>query len=52
MQGFKSAPSAQRFLNTHAAIYNTFYTQTHLVSRPTLRRFRAGAHAAWAAATA
>lgn len=52
MQGFKSIPSAQRFLTTHAAIYNTFYTQAHLVSRPTLRRFRAGAHAAWAAATA
>ena len=33
-------------------IYNTFYTQRHLVSRATLRRFRAGAEAAWAAATA
>ena len=52
MQGFKSPASAQRFLATHAAVYNTFNTQRHLVSRPTLRRFRAEAHAAWAAATA
>jgi putative transposase len=52
MQGFKSTTSAQRFLTTHAAVYNTFNTQRHLVSRPTLRRFRAEAHAAWAMATA
>lgn len=52
MQGFKSPTSAQHFLTIHAAVYNTFNTQRHLVSRPTLRRFRAQAHAAWAAATA
>ena len=51
-QPFKSQPSAQRFLATHAAIYNTFNVQRHLISRPTLRRFRAEADAAWAAATA
>lgn len=51
-QLFKSLTSAQRFLTTHAAIYNTFYTQKHLISRPILRRFRAEADAAWAAATA
>jgi putative transposase len=52
MQGFKSPASAQRFLATHAAVYNTFNLQRHLISRPTLRRFRAEAGAAWAAATA
>ena len=52
MQGFKSPASAQRFLTTHAAVYNTFNVQRHLISRPTLRRFRAEADAAWAAATA
>ena len=52
MQLFKSQTSAQRFLATHAAVYNTFYTQRHLISRDTLRRFRAEAHDAWAAAAA
>ncbi len=51
-QRFKSQASAQRFLTTHAAIYNTFNIQRHLISRPTLRRFRADADAAWAAAVA
>ena len=52
MQGFKSQASAQRFLTVQAAVYNAFYTQRHLVSRSTLRRFRADAHAAWNAAVA
>jgi putative transposase len=52
MQGFKSKASAQRFLTTHAAIYNTFYTQPHLISRPTLRRFRGEAMRIWNEATA
>ena len=51
-QRFKSQASAQRFLTTHAAIYNTFNTQRHLISRPTLRRFRAEADAVWATAVA
>jgi transposase-like protein len=51
-QLFKSQASAQRFLTTHAAIYNTFNIQRHLISRPTLRRFRADAPSAWAAAVA
>ena len=49
-QGFKSQASAQKFLTTHAAIYNTFNIQRHLISRPTLRCFRAEAATAWAAA--
>ena len=52
MQRFKSAGSAQRFLSAHAAIQNTFNTQRHLVSRRTLRHFRAEASSAWQAATA
>ena len=51
-QRFKSQASARRFLTTHAAIYNTFNIQRHLISRPTLRRFRAEADAAWAKAVA
>ena len=47
MQRFKSAGSAQRFLSTHAAIYNTFNVQRHLISRRTLRQFRAAAMHTW-----
>ncbi|VTO16896.1 Protein of uncharacterised function (DUF3768) [Brevundimonas vancanneytii] len=50
-QRFKSQASAQRFLTAHAAVYNTFNIQRHLISRSTLRRFRVDADAAWAAAT-
>ena len=32
MQRFKSARSAQRFLSTHATVYNTFNVQRHLIS--------------------
>jgi putative transposase len=51
-QKFKSQGSAQRFLSSHAAIYNTFNTQPHLISRPGLRTLRAQAHPAWAVAAA
>ena len=51
MLRFKSQGQAQRVLAVHAAIYNTFSTQTHLIRRPTLRLFRAAAPEAWAAAT-
>jgi transposase-like protein len=51
MQGFKSQASAQRFLTTHAAVYNTFNTQRHLTSRRALRVFRTEAFKAWSRAT-
>ena len=51
MQRFKSQGSAQRFLSTHAAIYNVFYTQRHLASRRTMRQLRSEAHRVWAMAT-
>ncbi len=46
-QRFKSAGSAQRFLSIHASVYNTFNLQRHLVSRRTLRTFRAEAEQVW-----
>ena len=52
MEGFKSARSAQRFLSMHAAIHNTFNLQPHLVSRSTLRIFRAEAANEWRNAAA
>ena len=52
MLGFKSRESAQRFLTTHAAIYNAFDFQRHMISRPTLRIFRARADSVWARAVA
>jgi transposase-like protein len=52
MQGFKSAKSAQRFVSVHAAVYNIFNVQRHLMSRPTHRRFRTSAQQSWNAATA
>ena len=47
MQRFKSARSAPRFLSMRAAIHNTFNLQRHLVSRSTLRIFRAEAANEW-----
>ena len=52
MQRFKSARSAQRFLSMHAADHNTFNLQRHLVSRSTLRIFRAEAASEWRNAVA
>ena len=46
----KSPRSAQRFLSMHAAVYNTFNLQRHLVSRSTLRKFRTDAAAQWKSA--
>jgi transposase-like protein len=52
MQRFKSAGSSQRFLSTHSAVYNTFNSQRHLISRGTLRQFRGDAMNTWRSATA
>jgi transposase-like protein len=52
MQGFKSPGSAQRFLCIHSSVHNTFNLQRHLISRRTLRRFRAEAAQQWQQATA
>jgi putative transposase len=51
-QKFKSQGSAQRFLAAHAAVYDTFNTQRHLIRRSTLRLFRVEADRVWAASTA
>ena len=47
MQRFKSSASAQRFLAVHAAVYNLFNVQRHLISRRTLRQFRGDAMRQW-----
>jgi transposase-like protein len=52
MQRFKSSASTQRFLSVHAATYNTFYHQRHLLNRPTFKQLRTGSFEAWSAATA
>ena len=52
MQGFKSRGSAQRFLSTHAAVYNTFNVQRHLTSAQTHRAFRRAAMDTWHEVTA
>jgi putative transposase len=51
MQGFKSTKSAQRFVSVHAAVYNTFNVQRHLISRRIQRQFRTAAHNSWSDAT-
>ncbi len=52
LQRFKSPGSAQRFLTLHAAVYNLFNAQRHLISRPTLRQFRNEAFKQWRQVTA
>lgn len=52
MQRFKSPGATQRFLSVHAATYNTFYHQRHLLSRPTFKQLRSQSFNAWSAATA
>ena len=52
LQRFKSPGSAQRFLNIHSSVYNTFYVQRHLLSRFTFKRFRTDAFDVWESASA
>ena len=52
MQRFKSAGSAQKFLSTHAAVYNTFNVQRHLTLAQTHRTLRAAAMDTWRTAVA
>ena len=51
MQRFKSPGSAQRFVSPHAAVYNTLNVERHLISRKTLKVFRAAALEQWRDAT-
>ena len=46
-QRFKSPGAAQKFLLTHAAVYNTFNVQRHLASARTRRTSRAAAMSTW-----
>jgi putative transposase len=52
MQRFKSPGSAQKFLSTHAAVYNTFNVQRHLTSAQMHRMLRAAAMDTWRTAVA
>ena len=52
MQRFKPPGSAQRFLAVHAAVYNLFNVQRHLISRRSLRQSRTEAFDQWRQATA
>jgi putative transposase len=47
MRRFKSDHQAQRFLSTHAAIYNLFNLSRHLISANHYRHFRQRAFASW-----
>jgi putative transposase len=47
MQGFKSLGSAQRFLSMHAAVYNHFNVQRHLISAHSYRAARTEALRCW-----
>ena len=52
MQRFKSAASAQRFLNIHSAVYNTFYVQRHLLNRSRFKILRTEAFDVWESVSA
>jgi putative transposase len=50
--GFRSACSAQRFLSSHSASYNTFNVCRHLTTASTHRILRSQAFDAWKTAVA
>ena len=52
MRRFKSTHQAQRFLSTHAAVYNLFNLGRHLMSAKHYRLFRQRAFASWICAAA
>ena len=52
LQRFKSPGSAQRFLAIHAATFNAFTHQRHLLRRPHFKELRAGSFRTWAGASA
>jgi putative transposase len=52
MRRFKSIHQAQRFLNTHAAVYSLFNLGRHLIAAKHYRFFRQRAFASWKCATA
>ena len=47
MRRFKSSDQAQRFLDSHAAVYNLFNLQRHSVRAEHYRRLRTSAFAEW-----
>ncbi len=50
--GTAIVPVTVPFLSIHAATYNTFYHQRHLLNRPTFKELRAASFEVWSAATA
>jgi hypothetical protein len=52
MQRFESPGSAQKFLSSHAAVYNIFNVQRHPTSAQTHRELRAVAMDTWRTAVA
>ena len=52
MRRFKSTHQAQRFLSTHAAVYNLFNLGRNLISPKLYRFFRQRAFASWKSVTA
>jgi transposase-like protein len=50
-QKFRSVRNAQKLLSAHGQIYNLFNHRRHLISRKTLRKFRAQAQIEWNFAT-